>query len=225
MCRVSWRLGTVDKPDGLLKNHYRPTATLGGIPLSMAIIAGMAVLFATGFGFERGSIKAVHLDVSWGAMLVAGFVIVALGTTDDIRHIQPRGKLVFQMLASSVLIGSGLIIHHVDFFGFFDFNLSGLAVPFTLFWLVGSFNAFNFIDGLASGIGLIVSLVLAGLGFAGGHYGAAIMALSLVGGLLAMLFFNVKPAMIFLGDGGSQLLGLFIGAISIDILTRSGDHS
>lgn len=228
MCRVSGRRGTVDKLDGLLKNNYRPTATLGGIPLSMAIIAGMAVLFATGFGFERGSIKAVHLDVSWGAMLVAGFVIVTLGTTDDIRHIQLRGKLVFQMLASSVLIGSGLIIHHVDFFGFFDFNLSGLAVPFTLFWLVGSCNAFNFIDGLdglASGIGLIVSLVLAGLGFAGGHYGAAIMALSLVGGLLAMLFFNVKPAMIFLGDGGSQLLGLFIGAISIDILTRSGDHS
>ena len=83
-------------------------------------------------------------------MLVAGFVIVALGTTDDTRHIQPRGKLVFQMLVSSVLIGSGLIIHHVNFFGFFDFNLSGL-------------------DGLASGIGIIVSLVLAGLGFAGGY--------------------------------------------------------
>lgn len=45
------------------------------------------------------------------------------------------------------------------------------------------------------------------------------MTLSLAGGLLTMLFFNVKPAMIFLGDGGSQLLGLFIGAISIDILT------
>jgi UDP-GlcNAc:undecaprenyl-phosphate GlcNAc-1-phosphate transferase len=222
ICRLSWRLGVVDKPDGLLKRHYRPTATLGGIPLSIAIISGTAILFAAGFGFERGSIKAVQLDISWGALLVAGFVIVALGTTDDIRHIQPRGKLVFQMLASSVLIGSGLMIHHVDFFGLFDFNLSGLAVPFTLFWLVGSCNAFNFIDGLdglASGIGLIVSLVLAGLGFAGGHYGAAIMSLSLAGGLLAMLFFNVKPALIFLGDGGSQLLGLIIGALAINILT------
>ena len=77
-------------------------------------------------------------------------------------------------------------------------------------------------DGLASGIGVVIALVLAGFGFANGAYGPALVSLVVAGGLLALLLFNFKPAMIFLGDSGSQLLGLLLGALVIEIATING---
>jgi len=45
MCRLSRRIGAMDKPDGTLKCHVRPTATLGGVPLFAAILLGALLLF------------------------------------------------------------------------------------------------------------------------------------------------------------------------------------
>lgn len=226
MHRISWRIGALDKPDGQLKCHQKPTATLGGIALFFAMVAGMTVLGFAAYGMSsEGLFQYMSLNMSRGALLVAGLIIVILGATDDIFHVMPRTKLLFQMLASTVLIGSGVVIHRCDFFGVFDIYLGALAVPFTLFWLVGSCNAFNFIDGLdglASGIGLVVCLVLAVMGYYVGAYGPALLALTLAGALTAMLLFNVKPALIFLGDSGSQLIGLMLGVLTIRIASVGG---
>ena len=229
MHRVSWRIGALDKPDSELKCHRKPTATLGGVALFLATIAGITVLAGAGYGLNPdGLFKYMSLNISCGALLVAGLIIVILGVTDDLYHVMPRTKLLFQMLASTVMIGSGLVIYRCDFFGVFDIYLGALAVPFTLFWLVGSCNAFNFIDGLdglASGIGLVISLILAGLGFYFGLVGTAMLALALSGALSAILLFNIKPALIFLGDSGSQFLGLMLGALSIKIASAAGSFA
>jgi len=224
MYRLSWRWKAMDKPDGFLKCHSRPTATLGGIPLACAIItAGLVVFLMVGWdNLVNNSLKG-HL--SYGALLVAVLIVLSLGISDDLRHVMPRTKLLFQMLAGTVLISSGLVINRCDFFGVFEISCGLLAVPFTLFWLIGSCNAFNFIDGmdgLASGIGVVISLVLAIVSYIVGVYDCAIIALALAGGLLGLLMFNVRPAFIFLGDSGSQMLGLILGAISIKISTVEG---
>jgi len=128
-------------------------------------------------------------------------------------------------LAALVVMASGLVINRCGFFDVFELPLGLLAVPFTLFWLVGSCNAFNFIDGmdgLATGIGVVTSLLLALLGFLTGEYGAAILSMTLAGALSGVLFFNVRPALIFLGDSGSQLIGLLLGALTIKIATTNG---
>jgi UDP-GlcNAc:undecaprenyl-phosphate GlcNAc-1-phosphate transferase len=224
--RISWKIGALDKPDSELKCHQKPTATLGGVAIFLAVIVGMTLLAGAGYGLNNDAFeKQLSLNISRGALLVAGLVIVILGITDDLRHVMPRTKLLFQMLASTTLIGSGLVIHRCEFFGLFDISLGALAVPFTLFWLVGSCNAFNFIDGLdglASGISLVASLVLAIMGLYFGMVGTAMLALALAGALSAMLLFNLKPALIFLGDSGSQFIGLILGVLSIKIASGTG---
>jgi UDP-GlcNAc:undecaprenyl-phosphate GlcNAc-1-phosphate transferase len=91
-------------------------------------------------------------------------------------------------------------------------------VPITLFWFVGAINAFNLldgIDGLASSVGLILSLALAAMAWYLGHHAEALIALALAGSLLAFLIFNFPPASIFLGDAGSMLIGLLLGILAI----------
>ena len=224
MHHYSWKWRALDEPDGTLKCHTKPTATLGGVPLFFAIIVGMSVLLSMNINMDLSGLPSLELGISWGALLLCGVVILSIGIADDLFQVKPRTKILFQMLASTVLIGSGLVIHHVDCFDVFSVRMGAMAVPFTLFWLVGSCNAYNFIDGmdgLASGIGVVAALALAALGFYSGIHGPAIVALALAGALCAMLLFNVKPAMIFLGDSGSQLVGLILGALSIKIATVS----
>lgn len=219
MCGISWRWGAVDKPDGTLKCHSRATATLGGIPLFLAILAGVVVSRWVGAWGDAGA------DSSYGALLVAGLIMLSLGVSDDLRGVMPRTKLLFQMLTAMVLVGSGVLINRCEFFNVFGISLGVIAVPFTLFWLVGSCNAFNFIDGmdgLASGVGTVIALVLACLGLLTENYAAAVLALVVAGALLSILLFNIKPAVIFLGDSGSQLIGLILGVLTIKVATVQG---
>ena len=217
MCRIAQRCGAVDRPDGRLKSHRRPTATLGGIPLFAALLIGLAVLSLAG--------PWLAWDFSWAGLALAAVVILGLGIKDDLHRITPRPKLFFQIIASLLIIGSGTVIHQIEFCGVARLYLGLLALPFTLFWLVGSCNAMNFIDGmdgLASGLGLIISLFLALLGYLAGEFTAALVALALAGALAGILAFNLRPAAIFLGDSGSQLAGLLLGMLSIRIGSAAG---
>jgi len=225
MCRLSRRLGAVDKPDGTLKCHVRPTATLGGVPLFAAILIGALVLFAVIQNLSENTLGRSGWLLSWGSLLAVGFIIMCMGISDDLRQVAPRTKLLFQIMAAMALISSGIVIRRRGFFGVLEPSLGMMAIPFTLFWLVGSCNAFNFIDGmdgLASGIGVVIALALAGLGLVNGAYGPALCSLIVAGALLAVVLFNIKPACIFLGDSGSQLLGLLLGALAIETATAAG---
>jgi len=228
MCRVSWRLGAIDKPDGFLKCHVRPTATLGGVPLFGATLVGMLVILAAFYGTSSAYFNLIDKGISWGAVLVASLIILSVGISDDIRQVMPRTKFLFQLMAATILVSSGLAVRQCSFFGLFEFSLGMFAVPFTLFWLVGSCNAFNFIDGmdgLAAGIGTVIATALAVLGFANGTWAAAFLSLTLAGGLLAILLFNIRPARIFMGDSGSQLTGLLLGMLAIQATTVKGVFS
>ena len=225
MCRLCWRYGALDKPDGYLKRHPKPTATLGGIPIFLAGVIGVLVLLILGNYLPWAARVLEGAHVSWGALLVSALIMLGLGISDDLRHIIPRRKMLFQILAAMILMGSGLVVRRCGFFGVFEIPLGVMAVPFTLFWLVGGCNAFNFIDGMdgfAAGIGLVMFLALAALGFLNGAYAAAIIALALAGALLAILMFNINPAKIFLGDSGSQLVGLLLASLSIEVATTNG---
>jgi UDP-GlcNAc:undecaprenyl-phosphate GlcNAc-1-phosphate transferase len=95
-------------------------------------------------------------------------------------------------------------------------DLGVLAVPFTVFWILGSINALNLldgIDGLAGTIGLVISAAIACVAIISGQSLSALIAVSLVGGCAAFLYANFPPAKMFLGDTGSMLLGLLLGVL------------
>ena len=103
-------------------------------------------------------------------------------------------------------------------------KLGFLAVPFTLFWLLGAINAINLIDGidgLASSVGLVLCATIAAITLRQGYIFETLVMLSLAGALLGFLRFNFAPASIYLGDAGSMLIGLLIGGIAIHSSLKS----
>jgi UDP-GlcNAc:undecaprenyl-phosphate GlcNAc-1-phosphate transferase len=70
-------------------------------------------------------------------------------------------------------------------------------------------------DGLASGVGLLVSGTLTLVALHNGNVEVAILATALAGSLAGFLLYNWHPACIFLGDSGALLIGLLIGVIGV----------
>jgi UDP-GlcNAc:undecaprenyl-phosphate GlcNAc-1-phosphate transferase len=87
-----------------------------------------------------------------------------------------------------------------------------------MFWFLGCMNVWNLIDGmdgLASGVGLLVSGTLTLVAIHNENVEVAILAVSLAGSLAGFLLYNWHPACIFLGDSGALLIGLLIGIIGV----------
>lgn len=221
---VARRIGMVDHPDGRRKLHNRATPQGGGVAVFLATAGVLAVLFVVPNPWREA------LWASSGSLLgllLAGFVIVAAGVVDDIKGLRGRQKLFMQFVAASLIIASGLAIENVVIFGNV-INLGLLAVPLTLFWLLGAINSVNLldgIDGLATTVGIILAATLGAMAMISmpsdngaidpEKYTTMIVAIVFTGGLLGFLRFNFPPASVFLGDSGSMLIGLVVGSLAI----------
>ena len=187
----------VDRPDGMLKTHDRPTAYLGGLAVYLAFLFTLALTFD--FSSEVLGI------------LLAGSMIVMLGVVDDLRPLGPGLKLIGQAVAVLVLMRAGLYIKIAVL-------PPGIALVLTFFWLMATINAFNIIDimdGLSSSIAFIAAAVLFIVALLNRQAMMAILAVSLGGALIGFLRYNLQPAHIYLGDAGSMLLGLTLGALAM----------
>ena len=95
----------------------------------------------------------------------------------------------------------------------------------TMLWFLACMNVWNLIDGmdgLASGVGLLVSGTLMLVAIQHGNPGVAFLAAALAGSLAGFLLYNWHPACIFLGDSGSLLIGLLIGVIGVQGSLKEG---
>lgn len=206
------RCGIIDLPDGRRKLHSTGIPLGGGLAVFLATVGAVAI----GLPFSDDSQVADHLP-ALGGFLAATLLIVIVGLLDDRFLLRGRQKLAGQVLAASVLMLSGLVVERIQILGW-TVELGLLAVPFTLFWLLGAINALNLIDGidgLASSVGVILSLAIAGMAWMTGHELDAVIAMALCGALLGFLRYNFPPASIFLGDAGSMLIGLLLGGLAI----------
>lgn len=97
-------------------------------------------------------------------------------------------------------------------------NLGVLFIPFAAFVLLGFVNGVNLtdgIDGLAGFVTLAVTLFLSLVAYRDGNLSLCLACLTVSGGILGFLLFNVHPAKVFMGDTGSLFLGGFVAATSI----------
>lgn len=99
--------------------------------------------------------------------------------------------------------------------------VSLLAVPavlFTWFWMVGMMNAVNFmdgIDGLAAGIVAIAGLFVTIISWKLNQYSIAMLAAIFTGAVAGFLPHNWNPARIWMGDSGSQFLGIGLAVLAV----------
>lgn len=212
--RFSPRIGLVDRPDDRRKLHEAPIALGGGLAVFVATSTVLAATLVVPNPWN------LVLKDDWrdalGFFLAAGSIVI-LGLVDDRFGLRGRHKLLGQVVAASILVAGGLVIRRLGLFGW-EIELGWLGVPATIFWLVGATNAINLldgIDGLATMLGILLSLTLAAMAFITFHPAVAVVALVFAGSLVGFLRFNFPPATIFLGDCGSMLIGLMVGALAI----------
>lgn len=184
-----------------------------------------------GYAMFLGFIVAVALGVlliprsnpeSWrllGVMLGA-VAILPVAFADDRHRLAPRPQLLAQIAISCIPIAFGVMADSIatPFWGTLNLPLI-LAVPFTVFWIAGMINTMNLVDvmdGLASGIAAIASLVLLARGvFDFGQYDLAILPAALAGVCVGFLPRNSHPARMFMGTSGSMMLGYMLAVMSI----------
>jgi len=205
------RTGALDHP-GPRRVHRDPVPTLGGLALAAAVL---------GVAWAARALPgpAAGLDVKpLLGLTLATLPILALGIVDDVRGVSPHAKLGIQACGAMVLVLFGYGVPELTnpFNGAFasgPFNL-----PLTVAWVLVVMNAINLIDGLdglASGAVLIAAATLWWVGRSHGDLYVMFIASLLIGATLGFLRYNFPPARIFMGDTGSQFLGLTLAAVSL----------
>lgn len=207
---VAHRVGLVDKPDARRKLHARVVPLVGGISIAIAVVGVICALVLS------------NLPTSWisSSMVLAGVgVLFLVGVVDDRLRISGKYKILGQMLAAGLLILGGVNIQTIDFFGL-EISPGYLAIPLTIFWLVGASNSVNLLDGMdgmVGTVGLSMILGMTTLFALRGHEVGTIVTLAGAGALFGFLVFNLPPARIFMGDGGSMTLGLVLGILALKV--------
>lgn len=212
------KAGQIIREDGPQSHMVKTgTPTMGGI----AIIGAVLVTCLT-------SGKAtMDMLVILGAFLAFGI----LGFLDDFVKVSMKrnlGLTAKQKLALQILIAVILAVYqsHTSVLGtkiaipFINENVDfGIwYVPFIAFVVVAMVNAVNLtdgLDGLASGVTLIVALFFGIAGSLFGSPSAALFCAAIAGACFGFLMFNKHPAKIFMGDTGSLALGGGIAAAAI----------
>jgi UDP-GlcNAc:undecaprenyl-phosphate GlcNAc-1-phosphate transferase len=226
---ATW-VGAIDRPDHFRRIHQGAIPRLGGLALAIGVAAATILTHLDdSLGFR--AVGKFQIQDHW-SLLIAALVILAVGFVDDTRSIGPRMKLLGQGLAVLTLYAGGIRIHSFAFLSL-NFNLERPAVPLslwgfpdlalpsllvTMFWFLGCMNIWNLIDGmdgLASGVGLLVSATLTLVAIHNENFDVAVLSVALAGSLAGFLLYNWHPACIFLGDSGSMLIGLLIGVIGV----------
>lgn len=184
--------------------HERPTPGLGGLAILAAVIAAGLVFLP---------LQREYLGVLGGAALIA-----SLGALDDRFELHPVPKLLGQLAAASVPVATGVYVDHVTlpFLGALDLGPAG--PPLTLLGIVAVVNVVNWtdgVDGLAAGVCLIAAVTFAVLALSLDRDAAGVLAALTAGAAAGFLRHNFHPASVFMGDAGSNLLGLLLACVAI----------
>ena len=211
---LATRIGLVDRPDGRRKIHSRPIPMAGGLSI---LIASSATLALAPLLFESLQASLDTERFRLFGLALASIAICAIGIADDRGCLRGRHKLIGQILAAFLLIQFDWTVRSLSFFGW-HMDLGMMAVPFTICWLLAAINSLNLIDGmdgLLGTVGLILCAGLATLAAFDERWAMAYVAVALAGALLGFLRYNFPPANAFLGDAGSMLIGLVVGALAL----------
>lgn len=205
--RLTVRYGAVDQPSER-KVHSMPIPSSGGVAIFFAFL--FAVLF-----FNRPTPEIL-------GFLIGITIITGMGLLDDVLTLPPATKFFGQIMATLIVIYSGVRIEFLsDILNNHSrtVDLGFLSLPFTFFWILGITNAINFIDGidgLAAGVSGITAWTLGVVALMTGRYDAGVLAFTLGAAAFAFLPFNFSnKKKIFMGDSGSNFLGFSLAVVSI----------
>ena len=199
------------------EKHKRHIPTMAGIIFVLAIIIVTMV-----FNFDRGQTWLPLAALAVGAIV---------GLIDDIINLKSEGMgfaglrpwIKFTMITvAGVILGwffftkLGYTTIDVPFLG--EWDLGWFIIPIFAFIVVATGNAVNItdgLDGLAGGLLMMSFGAFAIIALLQGNFGIAGFCFTIVGALLAYVWFNIFPARFFMGDIGSFALGVSLGVVAM----------
>lgn len=228
--RLSLRLGAIDTPGvaGQVKAAPRRVPNTGGIGVfwAIALPLGLGLLALTFFGDALetslparatehlpGARERVPLGV---VLLIALAVLHTVGLVDDRRPLGPWIKL-------GIMLACGLAVamtQETRLLTVLDAHVGGawLSLGITVLWFAVVTNALNFLDnmdGLSAGVTAIAGGCFLATALLGGQWFVAAVLALLVGACLGFLVWNFPRAKLFLGDGGSLVLGFLLAFLTV----------
>lgn len=224
--KLAIKLDAIDYPSARRVNML-PIPRMGGVAIFGGILAALAVagFGVYAFGWVDPFIDYNGIEANYWGVLLGTVLIFLVGAVDDVVDLNPKAKMLGQIVAACVVAGSGLLfssIHNPIGEGYIEFGW--VAYPLTVFYLVAFANVINLIDGLdglAAGITGISAITILLFAVLTGRFDAALFSVILVGVCAGFLKSNFFPASIFMGDSGALLLGFSLGVISLFAVARS----
>jgi UDP-GlcNAc:undecaprenyl-phosphate GlcNAc-1-phosphate transferase len=201
--RFARRVGAVATPRER-DLHDRPTPRLGGLAILAGVLASGAVFLP-----NTAEIRGILLGAA---------MITAIGALDDAFDLAAPIKLAGQAAAALIPVQADVVVKNftLPFIGAVD--LGSLGVPLTLIGIVAVMNVINLtdgVDGLAAGVCTIAAATFAVICLSLDRDEAGILAALTAGAAVGFLWHNFHPASIFMGDAGSNLIGLLLACIAI----------
>ncbi|RYF75947.1 MAG: undecaprenyl/decaprenyl-phosphate alpha-N-acetylglucosaminyl 1-phosphate transferase [Cytophagaceae bacterium] len=206
LIRLSPMIGLVDRPNDR-KVHHQSIPAIGGLTIGLAVI-GTAFVYV-----PLQALLSQHTPLA-----IALLTLLATGVIDDRLNIRASLRLFIQVSCAVAVAHHGIRLTSLH--GLFGINELSLVVQYglTVLILTGMANAFNLIDGidgLAGSLALINMVVFSALAVFFGQRTWLALLLPVIGALLAFLKYNWRPARLFMGDGGSVVLGFLIAVLGI----------
>lgn len=195
--KVAHRYNLLDFPDGKLKRQDKPIPYMGGVIIYFSFISPVSLLW----DFSQELL----------GILFASSILLIVGLFDDLKALSPKIKFLFQIVATYILVKSGI---HIQLL----FIPEWLNSILSFLWIISMINAFNIIDildGMAASIAALISLSIFVVSLLTGNFIVSLLSISLAASLIGFLRFNWEPAKIYLGDAGSMFIGLVIGTLTI----------
>jgi UDP-GlcNAc:undecaprenyl-phosphate GlcNAc-1-phosphate transferase len=148
-------------------------------------------------------------------ILIASTLAFLMGLADDAYDTNPSLKFIVQFASAIVLIISGTYIQ------LFDSTIVNYII--TILWVVGMMNSINMLDNMDGISTLASTFAFTSMLIVGSYYNEVqsiyfLLTSCMISGLVGFLYFNWNPSKMYMGDTGSQFLGIVLSAMSIHFL-------
>ena len=214
LLRFSQSLGIRNKNDVTIRWSNESKPSLGGVSFFVVFI--FATIAHLIFLFDENIFHNASYQIQFSGLFIAGSIAFLMGLADDAYNTKPIIKLSAQILCGLIFVYSDIVIH------LFDSNLFNSI--FTVLWVIVIMNSLNMLDNMDGITGTTVFFIL--LSCLVGHWlingiNADIWTLtiiSVIGAVLGFLKYNIHPSRLFMGDAGSQFIGLFVAFFGVKCL-------
>lgn len=206
MRKVAIHVNALDEPNARRLNK-----------IAMPTLGGLAIFFS----FMLGYMLYANQSLQMLSILMGSFLLIIFGMVDCINPVKAKYRFLVQVVAAAIIVFYGnIVLNEITIFGKYFFFPQPWNYILTILFIVTITNAINFtdgMDGLASGISSIYFLTIAIISFILKRSDGldVILSLIMLGSTLGFLVYNFPPAIIYLGDTGSQFLGFIIAVIAL----------